>query len=195
MWATTSFMLVFAGSRRRRYGPGAARRCGRQTANTSFRRWRIRMTAMPSDFSWRIRSSTLSHLAHGERRGRLVHDDELGVEGQRARDRDRLLLAAGEAGRPSGGSTADAGAEPVDHRLRPRRVHRGLVDDARNQPEHGSGRLAAEEDVGGDVLLLGERQVLVDHLDAEPAALRRDRVPDVAAVEADRRRRRRGRCR
>ena len=34
-------------------------------------------------------------LPHGKRSGWLVHDDELGVEGERAGDRHRLLLAAG----------------------------------------------------------------------------------------------------
>src|SRR3984885_5517250 len=33
---------------------------------------------------------------HGERSGWLVHDDGLGVESERAGDRDRLLLAPGE---------------------------------------------------------------------------------------------------
>jgi hypothetical protein len=36
------------------------------------------------------------HLTHGECGRRLVHDDQLRVEGQRSRDRHRLLLAAGK---------------------------------------------------------------------------------------------------
>ena len=36
------------------------------------------------------------HLADGERGRGLVHDHELGIEGQRPRNGDRLLLAARE---------------------------------------------------------------------------------------------------
>ncbi len=50
-------------------------------------------------------------LPHGERCGRLVHDDKLGIEGERAGDGDRLLLAAGElAGHLS--DRGNARAEP-----------------------------------------------------------------------------------
>ena len=107
-------------------------------------------------------------LAHRECRGRLVHDHELGVEGQRAGDRDRLLLAARELA-DLVADRGDARAEPLDHARRPRaRSGRGRSMPS-EQPEQASGRLAAEEDVGGDVLLRRQRQVLVDHLDAARA--------------------------
>ena len=55
-----------------------------------------------------------------------------------------------------------------------------------NEAEQLLRRLAAEEDVARHVLLLGERQVLVDHLDAELAPRAGIELQDVAAVEGDR---------
>jgi hypothetical protein len=76
-------------------------------------------------------------------------------------------------------------AEPLDH-LRRLAIHFALVDEAGNQAEQPFCRLAAKEDVGGHVLLLGQGQVLVDHLDAEPAPLSGVEREDVLAVEFDR---------
>ena len=64
-----------------------------------------------------------------------------------------------------------------------------------NEAEQLLGRLAAEEDVAGHVLLLGQRQVLIDHLDAELAPLAGIELQDVVAVEGRSSRNRRGRCR
>ena len=75
--------------------------------------------------------------------------------------------------------------EPLDHLCR-LAVHLGLVDKSRKKAEQLLRRLAAEEDVGGHVLLLGQRQVLVDHLDAELAPLAGIERQDVLAVEFDR---------
>jgi hypothetical protein len=52
-----------------------------------------------------------------EGRGRLVADQELGIAGQRAGDRDALALAAGELVRvllAVGGIEADLGQQPAD---------------------------------------------------------------------------------
>ena len=83
----------------------------------------------------------------------------------------------------------DAGAKPVDHLLGVG-IHPGLVDKTGEDAESPLHRLAAEEDIGGDVLLLGQRQILIDHLDAAPATLagagaveRLTVEPDVAFVE------------
>ena len=46
-------------------------------------------------------------------------------------------------------------------------------------------RLAAEEDVGADRQIVGQRQILVDRLDAVVARLLRTRKGDAAAVEFD----------
>ena len=54
----------------------------------------------------------LSHLLHGERRGRLVEHDEVGVVVHGAADRDALPLAAGEL--RDGRIDGDAGAAEAD---------------------------------------------------------------------------------
>ena len=118
------------------------------------------------------RADELEHvldLAHRERRRRLVHDDELGVEGQGAGDRHRLLLAAGQQAGDLG-HRFHPRAELGDHRLG-FGAHALGVDQL--EAEHVARQLAAEEDVGGDVAHAGQREVLVDHLDA--------RLADVAA--------------
>ena len=96
-------------------------------------------------------------------------------------DGDRLLLAAGEgANRPV--DRRKACAQPVDHRLGIA-LHRRAVDET--HAHDAARRFAAEEDVGGDILLTGEREVLVDHLDAHAAALAGRQIEDRLAVEAD----------
>src|SRR3984957_6760790 len=99
-------------------------------------------------------------LSHGERGRWLVHDHQLGVEGERAGDRDRLLLAAGEL---TGhlGHGGNAGAEPRDHRLG-FVAHAVGVDEP--HAENGARELTAEKNIRGDVPHAGKREVLVDHL-------------------------------
>jgi hypothetical protein len=55
-------------------------------------------------------------LAHGKRRRRLVHDHELGLEGQGARDRDRLLLPARQLADLIA-DRRDPRPQPLDHAL------------------------------------------------------------------------------
>ena len=57
----------------------------------------------------------LAHLGHGERDGRLVEDDEVGVVVHGPADRDALALAAGEVG--DGRIDGDAGAAEADRAL------------------------------------------------------------------------------
>ena len=97
-------------------------------------------------------------LDAAQRRGRLVHDEQPGVERDRLGDLDDLLVgdreAAGRAAR------VDADAEPVEERRRPRRASPPV--DAAAAAE----RLAAHEDVLGDREVGEERRLLVDDRDA-----------------------------
>ena len=74
----------------------------------SSRSWVTYSTVLPSSFR---RSEQLEHVGRGVRvevAGRLVADDQLRVGGERARDRDALLLAAGELRRQVVGLVAEA---------------------------------------------------------------------------------------
>ena len=184
MRLTTSFMLVFGGDE---IGLGAA---VAQHDDAVGDRQHVVQPVRDQDDGDAFRLQPADqvehalHLAHGKRRRRLVHDDQLRVEGQRTRDRHRLLLAARERA-DRAVDRRQMRAQPLDHLCR-LAVHLGLVDKAGNQAEQLLHRLAAEEDVGGHVLLLGQRQVLVDHLDAELAPLAGIERQDVLAVELDR---------
>ena len=65
-------------------------------SNTSWMSWLMRKMPMPSDFSCLMSSPTCAVSCGPERRRRLVHDQDPGVEMDRARDGDRLALAAGQ---------------------------------------------------------------------------------------------------
>ncbi len=108
----------------------------------------------------------LADLLDGERRGRLVHDDELPVEGGGAGDGDRLALPAGQILGVLV-DRFDVDLQPVEvlRRHLPRLL---VVDDG--EPAELPAGLAAEIDVLVDRHVPGEREVLVDHLDAELAA-------------------------
>ena len=105
-----------------------------------------------------------------------------GVPVDGAADRHRLALAAGEI--------ADRRVEPGDveveprHRLLRRLGHR-LAVEHRQEAERLAHRLAAEEDVGADRQIVGEREVLVDRLDAVRARRLRRREVHWLALEAD----------
>ena len=72
--------------------------------------------------------------------------------------------------------------KPRDHRLR-LAMHPAGVDEP--QAENGAGQLTAEKNVRGDVAHAGEREVLIDHLDAGLANAARLLADDGDAVEAD----------
>lgn len=110
------------------------------------------------------------HLAAGEGRRRLVHDQDAGVEGERLGDLDDLLVGDGQAARRAVGVEFDT--EPL-HQGESRRMG-GLVVDA----AEGAARLAAHEDVFGDRKVGEESGLLVDHGDA--------RVPGVGRAVEDR---------
>ncbi len=65
-------------------------------SKTSWMSWLIRKIPMPSSLSWATSSRTCVGLGGPERRRRLVHDQDPGVEVDRPGDRDRLALAAGQ---------------------------------------------------------------------------------------------------
>ena len=105
-----------------------------------------------------------------ERAERLVHQHELGLEDQRAGDRDPLLLAARELGRP-----AVAEGVELDHLERP----------AHPVPDLGFGELPDRERKG-QVLAnrhVREQGIVLEH-HADPALVRRH-VVDRLAVQDD----------
>ena len=103
----------------------------------------------------------LGDLAHRDRRGRLVHQHDLGLRQARARDRDRLALAA---------------RHPAHEVARPRlrfelaeQLAGALVHGARVEElerAEAAADLAAEEDIGRGGQVVAEREVLIDDLDA-----------------------------
>ena len=68
---------------------------------------------LPSSFSRAIRSRIIAALLGAHRRERLVEQQDVGVAGDRARDRDRLTLTAGQ---------------PRDRHVEPRDVDPDLVE-------------------------------------------------------------------
>jgi hypothetical protein len=94
-----------------------------------------------------------------------------------------LLLPAGQlANRMT--HRRHSGAELADHRFR-LLLDARAVDHADRRAEQPPGRLAPQEDVGGDVLHAGEGEVLIDHLDPALADLARRMAADIGAVEMD----------
>ena len=114
-------------------------------------------------------------LDAAERRGRLVHDEHLGVERDRLGDLDDLLVGDRQAERRAVGVDPHAEAAEQLERLG---AHELAVDAAER-----AGRLAAHEDVLGDRQVGEERRLLVDDGDAGGLRLRRAGEVDGLAVE------------
>ena len=122
----------------------------------------------PSSLSRWIRSRICALL--GAHRGqRLVEEEDVGARVDGAGDRDRLALAAGEAGH---------------RRLQPRHVDADLIQGFagpalhladRQERQRGMRLLAAQEHVLEDGELVDQRQVLVDGVDPQ-----RPRLVDAA---------------
>ena len=110
--------------------------------------------------------------------GRLVHDQQAGVEGDGLGDLDDLLVGDAEA--QGLAARVDVDAEPGED-LPGLAAHRGLVEAA-----VGLDRLAAHEDVLGDRQVGEERRLLVDHRDAGVLGLGRGPEVDVLATEEER---------
>ncbi len=101
----------------------------------------------------------LGGLLDAECRGRLVEDDDLRLADERAGDGDDLPLAAGERG-DRDADAGDADGQGVQQLLGAL-LHGDLVED------RALAQLVAEEEVGDDVEVVAQRQVLVDDGDAE----------------------------
>src|SRR5690606_4446553 len=93
--------------------------------------------------------------------GRLVHDQDAGVEVDGPGDGDRLPLTPGK-GCHRGLEVLELRVEP-GHHLAGGVLHRRVVE-----VPHPRGQLPAEEHVAGGVDVLGQRQRLVGRLDAVP---------------------------
>ena len=114
-------------------------------------------------------------LDGGERRGRLVHDDDSGIEREGLGDLDQLLLGDREAERDP--VEVEPDAEPLEDRLG-LRVHRREVDAA-----PGAQRLAADEDVLDHREVGEERRLLVDDRDPGVASVGRAAQRDLDTVD------------
>ena len=148
-------------------------------SNTSWMSWLMRKMPMPSAFSCLMRSPTCSRLLRPERRRRLVHDEDAGVEMDRARDRHRLPLAARQRLHRVL-EAAEIRIEPPHHLPR-LRLHRDVVERAPARAQ-----LAPEEQIGGGVDIVGERQRLIDRLDAVSLGVARIVDLRFLAVDEDR---------
>ena len=125
----------------------------------------------------------LGGLRDAERRGRLVEQHDPGLAEQRARHRDLLALTAGER--------ADLAAQARDrHRQAGEQLlglvlHPRLVELARDLTRARRDLLAAEEEVGDDVEVVAEGEVLVDGGDPERGGVLGPGDRDLLAAEAD----------
>ena len=117
-------------------------------------------------------------LSRREGRRRLVHHQHLGVDRQRLRDLDQLLIGDGE--RADRCFDVDLDAETLQQRL-DFTVHLRPID-----PAEPVLRLAAHEDVFRDIEIGEERRVLVDDGDAVLARVERAMKHDLAPVHEDR---------
>ena len=126
----------------------------------------------------------LRRLGDAERRRRLVEQHDLGLAEQRAGDRDLLALAAGE--RADLAAQAGDRHRQVGEQLARPVLHPRLVELARDRAGPGRDLLAPEEEVGDDVEVVAEGEVLVDGRDPQVGRVLRFGDRDLLAVEADR---------
>ena len=117
-------------------------------------------------------------LALGERRGRLVHDQHLGLDRQRPRDLDELLLGGAQPLQHLLRTARQA--DDVEQLLRPR-PHAGVVDAAEPPARH-----VAHEDVLEDAEIAEQAGMLVHDRDAAAGRLQRRPGLDRDAVDEHR---------
>ena len=123
----------------------------------------------------------LAGFGQRQAHGGLVEDDEFGLEMERPRDRHALLLAARHRGHDIVGMHRRGGeAHMLAHQPRRFRAH---PLDVKETP--AGARLAPHEHVAPDRLLLAQRPLLVDGLNAEAAGPRDRPVVDPASVKID----------
>ena len=104
----------------------------------------------------------LLYLLERKGHGRLVQDDQIGVEVHRAANRDALALAAGQIAH--GRIGVDAGAAKAD--LLEQQPVRDLLLALDVDEAEAVGDLAADEQVTPQGLFVGKRLLLVHRLDA-----------------------------
>eukprot|EP01022_Parablepharisma_sp_SALTPOND_P020740 TRINITY_DN385_c0_g1_i13.p1 TRINITY_DN385_c0_g1~~TRINITY_DN385_c0_g1_i13.p1 ORF type:complete len:868 (-),score=317.47 TRINITY_DN385_c0_g1_i13:3732-6335(-) len=101
-------------------------------------------------------------LAFGQRRGRLVHDEDAAAMHQRAGDLHLLLLGNGQP--PGAARSTESRPQLRQHRIGAA-AHGGMVDQAQ-----AVAQFATHEDIGGHADVGRHRQFLVDQVDAGGAA-------------------------
>ena len=150
-----------------------------QTTNRSCSRCVMRMTLTPVALTCRMRSSTASTSATASA---AVGSSMMRTSGSNDTARPIAMLWRWPPDRFSTLSRVlgDADAEMRQH-LRGVRVHLALVHE--RHAKHAPERLAAEQEVAGDVDRVAERQVLIDHLDPLTARVGGRGETDFAAVE------------
>src|SRR5450631_4844549 len=120
----------------------------------------------------------LPGLGGAKRRRRFVHDQDARIEMDGAGDRNGLTLASGKG--------ADWFLEAAEMRVEPGHdpaglaFHRGVV-----QRTPAGQDLAAEENIGGGIDVVGQRQALVDGLDAIGLGITRRGDRDLFAIDPD----------
>ena len=128
--------------------------------STSLRRWEIRTTRHARVLEVADHAQEPVGLGEREARGRLVEDQEAGLERQRLGDLDQLHLRQGQEGHRRVGG--EVGPEPVQDR-----AHLGPQRRPVDQPQRPApARLAAEEHVARDVEIVEQVELLVDDGDA-----------------------------
>ena len=143
--------------------------------------WSMKIADLPAFLMLRTKSSVFLRLGERKAHRRLVEDHQLGLEIERAGDRDALLLAARHRRHDVVGMHRGRGeAHVLAHQPRRFRAHALDVEQA-----PAGVRLAAHEHVAPDRLLLAQRPFLVDRLDAEAARARHRPIVDALAVEID----------
>ena len=121
------------------------------------------MQAWPDVFDAPHKVDDLPHFGDAQRRGRLIEDDEVGVEVHGAADGDALAFAARKIADRRIDRDADAAkADDVDEDLVGDLLLALDVDEA-----EAVGDLPADEEVAPQRLFVGERLVLVDRLDGK----------------------------
>jgi hypothetical protein len=123
------------------------------------------------------RREQCSRLALAERRRRLVHDEDAGIERQSPRNLDHLPL--GEAQRGHDNACIERRANLAKNFLRSQALTAAV-----DQPRPST-RLTPEKDVLGGRECRHEGQLLIDHADAELARMARAGDLDTSTIDPD----------
>ena len=119
----------------------------------------------------------VADLALGQGRGRLVHDEDVGIVGDRLGDLDHL--AGGDAEPADLGVGIDFDVEALEE------VDRLAAHDAMIDQAEAAHRLAPDPDVLGDRHVVHQVQFLMDHGDAVLERVERRAEPDLDAPQPE----------